>query len=66
MTQTMQSFGRKKGGEANRPVKLYDTLDRAHDKGPLRPAQLVVLKDWYTHHQGMRAIIVKLHTPSSA
>ncbi len=30
-----------------------ETLDRAHDKGPLRPAQMAV---------GTRDIIVKLHT----
>ena len=44
------------------PVKLYDTLDRAHDKGPLRPAQLAVLGDWFANHQSTRDIIVKLHT----
>lgn len=44
------------------PVKLYDTLDRAHDKGPLRPAQLAVLSDWFSNHQSTRDIIVKLHT----
>ncbi|MHB8526197.1 MAG: DEAD/DEAH box helicase family protein [Candidatus Acidiferrales bacterium] len=44
------------------PVALYDTLDRAHDKGPLRPAQVSVLKDWFAHHQSTRDVIVKLHT----
>ena len=44
------------------PVKLYDTLDRAHDKGPLRPSQLAILNDWYANHQSARDIIVKLHT----
>jgi replicative superfamily II helicase len=44
------------------PIPLYDTLDRAHDKGPLRPAQVSVLKDWFTHHQSTRDVIVKLHT----
>ena len=44
------------------PVKLYDTLDRAHDKGPLRPAQLAVLGDWFENHQKTTDIIVKLHT----
>lgn len=44
------------------PVKLYDTLDRAHDKGPLRPSQLAVLSDWYANHQAARDVIVKLHT----
>jgi replicative superfamily II helicase len=44
------------------PVALYDTLDRAHDKGPLRPAQTAVLKEWYEHQQKTRDVIVKLHT----
>lgn len=44
------------------PVKLYDTLDRASDKGPLRPAQVSVLQDWFDNRQGDRDVIVKLHT----
>jgi replicative superfamily II helicase len=44
------------------PIKLYDTLDRAHDKGPLRPAQLAVLQSWVTRHRNDRDVIVKLHT----
>ena len=44
------------------PIKLYDTLDRAHDKGPLRPAQLSVLKDWFANRSRDKDAIVKLHT----
>lgn len=44
------------------PVALYDTLDRAHDKGPLRPAQQAVLTEWYTSRREKRDVIVKLHT----
>ncbi|WP_241051716.1 DEAD/DEAH box helicase family protein [Achromobacter xylosoxidans] len=44
------------------PVKLYDTLDRAHDKGPLRPAQATVLEDWFVGHREQQDVIVKLHT----
>jgi replicative superfamily II helicase len=44
------------------PVMLYDTLDRAHDKGPLRPVQLSVLTEWFNHHRASRDTIVKLHT----
>jgi len=44
------------------PIKLYDTLDRAHDKGPLRPAQLAVLQSWSADHRSDRDVIVKLHT----
>jgi replicative superfamily II helicase len=53
------------GREAEKPtdpVNLYETLDRAHDKGPLRPAQLSVLGEWFAHHQSTRDVIVKLHT----
>ena len=52
----------KKAEKPTDPVKLYDTLDRAHDKGPLRPAQLSVLEDWFQHHREKRDVIVKLHT----
>jgi replicative superfamily II helicase len=52
----------KKAGKEFDPVKLYETLDRAHDKGPLRPSQLSVLNDWYATHRKERDVIVKLHT----
>jgi len=52
----------KKTEKAIDPVKLYDTLDRAHDKGPLRPAQLSVLSNWFDSHRDARDVIVKLHT----
>lgn len=44
------------------PIALYDTLDRATDKGPLRPAQVAVLETWFKVRQTDRDIIVKLHT----
>ena len=44
------------------PVELYNTLDRAHDKGPLRPAQLAVLEEWHSSRRSARDVIVKLHT----
>ncbi|MFL5663386.1 MAG: DEAD/DEAH box helicase [Ktedonobacteraceae bacterium] len=44
------------------PVKLYDTLDRTHDKGPLRPAQIAVLEEWFNSRCKERDVIVKLHT----
>lgn len=44
------------------PLKLYDTLDRAHDKGPLRPAQIAVLDEWFRSRRKERDVIVKLHT----
>lgn len=44
------------------PIQLYETLDRAHDKGPLRPAQIEVLKEWVARPDDQRDVIVKLHT----
>ncbi|MCU1051126.1 DEAD/DEAH box helicase family protein [Stenotrophomonas maltophilia] len=44
------------------PVALYATLDRTHDKGPLRPAQEAILADWHKNQATTRDVIVKLHT----
>ena len=52
----------KKAEKPINPVELYNTLDRASDKGPLRPAQLAVLNEWYKNNQNTRDVIVKLHT----
>ena len=52
----------KKAEKPTDPVKLYETLDRASDKGPLRPAQLAVLDEWFGKHQSAKDVIVKLHT----
>ena len=62
----MVDFKKRLAGKAaakpTNPIELYDMLDRAHDKGPLRPAQESVLTDWFLHHQSTRDVIVKLHT----
>jgi len=52
----------KKAEKPTDPLKLYETLDRASDKGPLRPAQLAVLGEWFDSHQSTKDVIVKLHT----
>ncbi|MFZ6745963.1 DEAD/DEAH box helicase family protein [Undibacterium sp. JH2W] len=44
------------------PIQLYDTLDRAHDKGPLRPSQWAVLDEWNSSRRNQKNVIVKLHT----
>ncbi|WP_372716159.1 DEAD/DEAH box helicase family protein [Novipirellula sp.] len=44
------------------PVSLYDTLDRASDKGPLRPVQETILQTWHESRRSHRDIILKLHT----
>jgi replicative superfamily II helicase len=44
------------------PVELYEGLDRASDKGPLRPAQLAVLQEWHANRRNQKNTILKLHT----
>ncbi len=44
------------------PIDIYNTLDRKSDVGPLRPAQVSVLKSWFDNHQDDKDVIVKLHT----
>jgi replicative superfamily II helicase len=62
MVNFKDRLGGKKAEKPTNPVKLYETLDRAHDKGPLRPAQLAVLTDWFSGRQSNKDVIVKLHT----
>lgn len=62
----MVDFKKKLGGKVvekpTDPIKLYATLDREADKGPLRPAQEAVLKGWLKRQETSRDVIVKLHT----
>jgi replicative superfamily II helicase len=44
------------------PVEIYQSLDRASDKGPLRPAQHAVLSEWKNRSENTKDLIVKLHT----
>lgn len=44
------------------PIDVYARLDRASDKGPLRPAQTAVLSEWYARHRTARDVVLKLHT----
>jgi replicative superfamily II helicase len=44
------------------PEELYNSLDRASDKGPLRPAQTAVLREWHSNRRSERDVIIKLHT----
>ena len=52
----------KKPAKLIEPLGLYETLDRASDKGPLRPAQEEVLSSWHATARGQRDVIIKLHT----
>jgi replicative superfamily II helicase len=44
------------------PVELYETLDRASDKGELRKAQEAVLSEWHEKRRNEQDVIIKLHT----
>lgn len=44
------------------PIEIYDRLDRASDKGPLRPAQIAVLNEWHNSRRENKDVILKLNT----
>ena len=47
----MVDFGKrlkeKKIVKATNPIDIYENIDRKSETGPLRPAQLNVLNNWY-------------------
>lgn len=55
-------LGKKQSDKAINPYDIYQTLDRASDKGPLRPVQESILKDWYANFRQLKDVILKLHT----
>lgn len=44
------------------PLDIYNNLDRISETGPMRPAQQLVVNDWFTNKQEDRDLIIKLHT----
>ncbi len=62
MVDFKKRLAAKHVGVVTDPVQLYETLDRASDKGPLRPAQVAVLNEWFSSRRGERDLVVKLHT----
>lgn len=44
------------------PIKIYNSLDRITSKGELRPAQSVVLENWYKNYRDKKDTIIKLST----
>jgi replicative superfamily II helicase len=55
-------ISKPKAGRPTNPLEIYESLDRASDKGPLRPAQAAVLTEWYEDRRKLRDVILKLHT----
>ena len=60
MVNFKKKIAGKKPAKPTDPLEIYDSLDRAHDKGPLRPAQIAVLSEWFADRQEVRDVIVKL------
>jgi replicative superfamily II helicase len=44
------------------PTLIYEKLDRKSDKGPLRPAQKVILEEWHQNRRALKDVIIKMHT----
>jgi replicative superfamily II helicase len=44
------------------PEEIYNSADRASDTGPLRPAQISVLKEWFAKRRTLKDLIIKMHT----
>src|SRR5580698_8823002 len=62
MVDFSKKLGKGKTKKPLDPIEIYDTLDRASDKGPLRPAQESILHDWHKHRREERDLLVKLQT----
>lgn len=62
MVDFSKKLGKAKAQKVVDPVQLYDTLDRASDKGPLRPAQEAILREWHEKRRSERDLMVKLQT----
>lgn len=44
------------------PIKVYESLDRRSETGPLRPSQKEILTQWYNNRRDAKNNIIKLHT----
>jgi len=62
MVDFSKRLGKKVVEKAVDPRAIYDRLDRASDKGPLRQAQDHILGEWFKSRRADRDVIIKLHT----
>lgn len=62
MVDFKKRLAKKKLEKPLDPSDIYDRLDRASDKGPLRPAQVAVLEKWHGSLRDTKDVILKLHT----
>src|SRR5258706_14817566 len=54
--------GSKASAKPIDPEDIYGNADRASDTGPLRPAQISVLKEWFAERSKLKDVIIKMHT----
>ena len=66
MVDFRKQLGQKKIERPAHPLRIYEQLDRASDKGPLRPAQRTILEEWFENRRDDRDVILKLHTLAAA
>ncbi|MDU2065506.1 MAG: DEAD/DEAH box helicase family protein [Sporomusaceae bacterium] len=62
MVDFKKKLGKRTIEKKIHPSEIYETLDRASDKGPLRTPQNDVLNDWFENYQKEKDVILKLHT----
>jgi replicative superfamily II helicase len=55
-------LGQQGSEKKKNPLEIYESLDRASDKGPLRLVQSEVLTDWHINYGQAKDVIIKLHT----
>jgi replicative superfamily II helicase len=62
MVDFRRHLSRSTSEKSVHPVDIYEKLDRASDKGPLRPVQKSVLQDWDASFRRNKDVILKLNT----
>ena len=62
MVDFKKRLGQKVTEKIIDPREIYNTLDRKSETGPLRPAQSLVLGEWFENRREDKNLIIKLHT----
>lgn len=62
MVDFKKRLGRKLPAKTINPIEIYNSLDRASDKGELRTLQRAILEKWYGMRRPRQDIILKVHT----
>ena len=62
MVDFKKKLGSSSMGKKTNPIEIYNSLDRESDKGPLRPSQEIILREWFESHVDKKDVILKLHT----